>query len=77
MAIYYGNAGRSGNRYGERFTQLRVRQRLAHTLRTIVKRQGGWVNLPRGPQDIRLLQSTRAQDDEEREEQPDGCGAEA
>ena len=57
MRNYYGMAGSTANRFSERFTQLRVRQRLAHTLRAIVTNHGGWRALPRGPEDISLLQS--------------------
>ena len=57
MQNYYGMAGTVANRWSERFVQLRVRQRLAHTLREIVTRAGGMASMLRGPADIRLLQS--------------------
>ena len=58
MPVYYGLAGASANRVSERFTQVRVRQRLAHTIRLLVSKAGGWLSLPRGPDDLQILSSS-------------------
>ena len=57
MRNYYGQAGASSTRFSERFTQLRVRQRLIHTVRALI---GGrvWHSLPRGPRDMQLLRGS-------------------
>jgi hypothetical protein len=60
MRIYYGMSGALGNRVGERFKQLDVRQRLVRTIREILSHwEGGWLSLPRGQLDLKLLRSVR------------------
>ena len=56
MRIYYGMAGTTANRFSERFIQLRVRQRLCHTIRERLRQEGDWRSLPRGQGDIGILQ---------------------
>ena len=50
MRNYYGAAGAANTRSSERFTQLRVRQRLAHTVRAILHSRD-WRTLPRARAD--------------------------
>ena len=58
MRVYYGAGGASSNRFSERDVQLRVRQRLVHTVRHIIEHHpGGWRALPRGQADLSLLRS--------------------
>jgi len=45
MTTYYGRAGSVGNRFSERFNQLRVRQRLTHVLRLVIRHAGGWKSM--------------------------------
>ena len=56
MRNYYGANGAGANRFSERFTQLRVRQRLVHSVRIIMARYGKeWHALPRAQADLGLL----------------------
>ena len=58
MQNYYGMAGAAPNRFSERFNQLRVRQRLIHSIRHVLGSFGNWRTLPRGPSDIEILRSS-------------------
>ena len=55
MPVYYGTPGRGNTRQSERVIQLRVRQRLAHTIRRLIQNEGGWRCLPRGQMDLAIL----------------------
>ena len=55
MANYYGMAGTAANRFSERAVQLRLRQRLAHTVKFLIDQAGGWMTLARGQADIATL----------------------
>ena len=59
MRIYYGNGGALQNRVGQRFKLLRVRQRLVHVVRAVLRGRD-WRALPRGQRDLALLQSAPA-----------------
>ena len=59
MRIYYGTAGSTGTHFSERDVQLRVRQRLIHTVRWILKDRD-WRSLPRGQADLGLLSRSSA-----------------
>ena len=63
MRVYYGQAGSNGVRGSERAVQLRVRQRLARSIRAIIKRhcELGWKKMKRGPADLAILQPLYAQ----------------
>ena len=56
IRVYYGQAGALGNRFGAKFKMLRVRQRLVHTVRAVLRGRD-WRKLPRGQLDLRLLRS--------------------
>ena len=56
MQNYYGTAGSAHNRFSERWTQLRVRQRLAHTVRALLEGRD-WQKLERGQADLQILRS--------------------
>lgn len=56
MRNYYGEGGASNTRFSERWTQLRVRQRLAHTVRALLEGRD-WTRLERGAKDLTLLRS--------------------
>jgi hypothetical protein len=56
MRTYYGEPGTECNRHSERWTQIRVRQRLAHTVRCVLAGRT-WTNLDRGQADMSLLKS--------------------
>ena len=58
MHIYYGDAGAGTNRISERVIQLKVRQRLVHTVRAVLEHHGGWREVHkkhRGQADLFLL----------------------
>ena len=57
MRNYYGEGGSDNNRYSERWTQLRVRQRPTHIVRAVLAGRD-WTKLERGQLDLRLLRST-------------------
>jgi hypothetical protein len=60
MRVYYGMSGSTGNRVGERFKQLDVRQRLTRTISEILKAKcPDWRLLPGGLRDLDLLKSIR------------------
>jgi hypothetical protein len=65
MNVYYGQAGTGGQRVSERMLQLRVRQRLVHTVRAALNGRD-WRDLPRGIDDLSILESDDIQ--------PDGSG---
>ena len=58
MQNYYGDAGAGNARRSERVMQLRVRQRLIHTIRHVIEAAGGWRAMHtshRGQADLHLL----------------------
>lgn len=61
MRNYYGAAGADPTRFSERYTQIRVRQRLVRTVRTKIemylkaKGAANWTALPRGQADLAIL----------------------
>ena len=56
MRVYYGQGGAGANRFSEKYRQLRVRQRLIHTIRALLAAyEPGWRNLPRGQKDLSIL----------------------
>jgi len=58
MQSYYGDAGAGNARLSERMMQLRVRQRLTHTIRHVIAAAGGWRAMHvshRGQADLHLL----------------------
>jgi len=57
MRVYYGHGGALGNRVGQRFKLLRVRQRLVHIVRAVLGDRD-WRSLPRGQRDLELLRSS-------------------
>ena len=57
MRNYYGEGGSDNNRYSERWTLLRVRQRPTHIVRAVLAGRD-WTKLERGQLDLRLLRST-------------------
>jgi hypothetical protein len=57
MRVYYGHGGALGNRVGQRFKLLRVRQRLVHIVRAVLGARD-WRSLPRGQKDLELLRSS-------------------
>ena len=59
MRIYYGQGGALGNRVGQRFKLVRVRQRLVHVVRAALRGRE-WRSLPRGQKDLGILRSTGA-----------------
>lgn len=56
MRNYYGESGATATRFSERWTQLRVRQRLAHTVRALLEGRD-WKQLERGHLDLSMLRS--------------------
>ena len=64
MRVYYGApgaaAGGADRRYSERDMQLRVRQRLIHTVREVLRQRGwlgDWTAMPRGPLDLAAIRT--------------------